>query len=227
MSSYRPRFSVPVRVGLASFLAAGALSLGLSGEAAAQGTMKIGVVDIQRAMETTEDGMRATAMLKKLFDAKQVELSRREQDLMKQREELEKQARVLSQPAIQKQMEAWQKQTLELQSTYVEYNKELQKKRVELLYPVQDKIVRSIQRLANNESYDLVVDKATVAFVRSDLDLTDRVIQLANTGGGAPAPNAPPANPPRPAVPGAAPGGPIVAPAPGGAQPPGGAIPRP
>ena len=37
---------------------------------------------------------------------------------------------------------------------------------------------------------DLVMDKATVAYVRTDLDLTDKCIQMYNSGagGGAPAP---------------------------------------
>jgi hypothetical protein len=39
------------------------------------------------------------------------------------------------------------------------------------------------------DGYDLIVDRATVAFSRSDLDLTDRVIQSSNGVGGAPAPS--------------------------------------
>jgi outer membrane protein len=42
-----------------------------------------------------------------------------------------------------------------------------------------------IKRLAAQEGYDLVVDRAMVAFVRTDLDLTDRAIQSYNAGGAA------------------------------------------
>ena len=45
-----------------------------------------------------------------------------------------------------------------------------------------------IKRIAGTDGYDLIVDRATVAFSRSDLDLTDRVIQLANGGASSPAP---------------------------------------
>jgi outer membrane protein len=154
--------------------------------------MRVGVVDVQRAIDQTEDGMRATALLKKLFDSRQQELSRKEQELMAQREALNKQSQQLSQAALQKQVETWQKQMLELQTTYVEYNKELQKKQRELLYPVQERVMGAIKQLAmsgGNDHYDIIVDKAMVAFVRSDLDLTDRIIQMAN-GGAAPPPAA-------------------------------------
>ncbi len=177
----RPSF----RLLLASLAAAAAFLL-FTPSALAQ-SMKVAVVDTQRAIDQTEDGMRATATLKKLFDSRQQELSRKEQELMKQREELDKQSRVLSQAAIQKQVETWQKQMLELQTTYVEYNKELQKKQRELLLPVQEKVMNAIKSLANHDQYDMIVDKAMVAFVRGDLDLTDRIIQMANTGGAAPA----------------------------------------
>jgi outer membrane protein len=170
---------------IAAVLVLAALPLFAGGVAEAQ-SMKVAVVDVQRAIDQTEDGMRATALLKKLFDSRQQELSRKEQELMKQREELDKQSRQLSQAALQKQVETWQKQMLELQTTYVEYNKELQKKQRELLMPVQEKVMAAIRDLAMRGSYDLIVDKATVAFVRTDLDLTDQVIQKANGGGAAP-----------------------------------------
>jgi outer membrane protein len=189
-----------LRILLAS-LAAAALLL-VSPAAFAQ-SMKVAVVDTQRAIDQTEDGMRATATLKKLFDSRQQELSRKEQELMKQREELDKQSRVLSQAAIQHQVETWQKQMLELQTTYVEYNKELQKKQRELLLPVQQKVMNAITALANHDQYDMIVDKAMVAFVRGDLDLTDRVIQMANNGGAAPPAGS--AAPPPPPGPGPAP----------------------
>ena len=51
------------------------------------------------------------------------------------------------------------------------------------------------KRLATTENYDLVIDKATVAYVRTDLDLTDKCIQLYNSGG---APAAPAPAPPSP-----------------------------
>ena len=87
---------------------------------------------------------------------------------------------MLSQAALQKKVDDWQKQMVELQSTFVEYNKELEKKQKELTDPIFERVVGAIKRIAGTDGYDLIVDRATVAFSRSDLDLTDRVIQIAN-----------------------------------------------
>jgi outer membrane protein len=194
----------------ARFVLAAAVVITLSffgRSAAAQ--VKVAVVDVQRAVMQTEDGLRAQATLKKLFDNRQQELNKKQSDLQKQKEDIDKQSRVLSQQALQKKIDDWQKQMAELQTTFLEYNKELEKKQKELTDPIFERVVGAIKRVAGSDGYDLIVDRATVAYSRGDLDLTDRVIQLANGGpplstsstaatSGTPAKASPPA-PPAPA----------------------------
>jgi outer membrane protein len=163
----------------------------LSGFASAQ--TKVAVVDVQRAVASTEDGLRAQATLKKLFDSRQQELNKKQTDLQRQREDIDKQAKVLPKDALQKRIDEWQKQMMDLQAVFLEYNKELEKKQKELTDPVFEKILQIIKRVATSENIDLVLDKATVAYVRTDLDLTDKAIQMYNSAGGAPA--APPTAP--------------------------------
>ena len=184
-----------------SVFAALTVFLSLLGKTAAA-QMKVAVVDVQRAVMQTEDGLRAQATLKKLFDSRQQELNKRQVDLQKQKEDIDKQKTVLSQAALQKKVDDWQKQMVELQTTFVEYNKELEKKQKELTDPIFERVLGAIKRLAGTESYDLIVDRATVAYSRSDLDLTDRVIQLVNgavgaaaSQGTAPSPGAAPKGP--------------------------------
>lgn len=166
---------------LATFLFAGAASA----------DQKIAVVDVQRAVASTEDGLRAQATLKKLFDNRQQELNKKQTDLQRQREEIDKQAKVLPKDALEKRVNDWQKQMMELQQIFVEYNKELEKKQKELTDPVFEKVMQIIKRLATSENIDVIMDKATVAYVRGDLDLTDRCIQMYNSGAGGSAPAAP------------------------------------
>jgi outer membrane protein len=157
----------------------------LAFSSAAEAEQRVGVVDVQRAVMQTEDGLRAQATLKKLFDSRQQELNRKQQELQRQKEDIDKQAKVLSKEAFQKRVDEWQKQMVDLQTVFLEYNKELEKKQKELTDPVFEKVLGIIKRIASSENFDLVVDKATVAYVRGDLDLTDRCIQLYNSGGAA------------------------------------------
>jgi outer membrane protein len=162
-----------------SILGAAALVFGASG---VQAESKVAVVDTQRAIMETEDGLRAQATLKKLFDSRQRELDKKQVDLQKQREDIEKQRDVLGKDALQKRIETWQRDMMQLQAVYVDYNKELQKKQNEITQPIFEKTLALVRRMASTEGIDVVLDKQAVAYVRGDLDLTDRVIGLYNRG---------------------------------------------
>ena len=147
---------------------------------------KVAVVDSQRAIMETEDGLRAQAMLKKLFDSRQQQLDKKQADMQQERQDIEKQRDVLSKEALAKRIEKWQQEMMQLQTVYVDYNKELQKKQNELTQPVFQKAMAIIRRLASKEGYDIVIDRQAAAYVRSDLDLTDRIIAMYNRGDAAP-----------------------------------------
>ena len=166
------------------------LLLAISPLAAAQ--MRVAVVDTQRAVMETEDGLRAQATLKKLFDKRQRELDQKQKDLQKEREDLEKNRNQLNTEAMAKRVETWQREMAQVQAVFVEYNKELQQKQNELTQPIVQKTVGLIRRLATQEGYDLVLERQAATYFRADLDLTDKIITLYNRGG-APAPAAAPA----------------------------------
>ncbi|MBX3183228.1 MAG: OmpH family outer membrane protein [Polyangiaceae bacterium] len=157
--------------------------LALSGLGSTAFAMKIGVIDTQRAIMETEDGLRAQATLKKLFDKRQRELDKKQRDLQAEKEQIEKQRGVLSKAAYQKRAEKWQQDMVELQQVFVEYNKELQKTEGQLTRPIYRKAMGLIRRLATSGGFDMVLDKQAAPYFRADLDLTDRLIQLYNEGG--------------------------------------------
>jgi outer membrane protein len=181
-------------------LAACALGATLATTALAE--MKIAVVDTQRAVMETEDGLRAQAALKKHFDKRQRDLDDKQVALQKEREDIEKQKDVLSKQALQARVDKWQKEMAELQTVFVDYNKELQKKQGEMTQPIFQKTMSIIRRIATQNGYDLVVDKQAVPYHRSDLDLTDRVITEYNqTAEAAPAASGKAPAAPAPAAP--------------------------
>ena len=161
----------------------------VSRDANAEG-MRVAVVNLQRAVTSTEDGLRATANVKKLFDARQQELGKIEADLKKQGDDLEKQAKLISKDAYAKKRDELQKQFIDYQARAMEANKELDKKQRELTEPIVEKMLRIVQRIATTENYDIVVDSSpgvsgpwgAVAYSRTDLDLTDKCIQTYNSG---------------------------------------------
>src|SRR3954469_22302562 len=178
-------------------LAVAAFVLAFAPLASAQ--MRVAVVDTQRAVMETEDGLRAQATLKKLFEKRQRELDQKQKDLQKEREDLEKNRAQINTEAMAKRVETWQREMAQVQAVFVEYNKELQQKQNELTGPIVQKAVGIIRRLATQEGYDIVLERQAATYFRSDLDLTDKVITLYNrdnAGGAAPKADKPPADKP-------------------------------
>lgn len=144
--------------------------------------VKIAVVDTQRAMMETEEGLRLQANLKKAFETKQAEFSQKQKLLEEEQRDIEKQQKLLSQEALQRRVAAWQQEAVTLQQAYAQHVQEMQTKQSEVMQPLFQKTIQLIRRLATQEGYDIVVDKQAAPYVRSDLDLTDRIITMYNGG---------------------------------------------
>lgn len=154
--------------------------------------LRIAVVDTNYAIQRSEDGMRAKATLTKQMDQFQAEIRAAETDLQKKREEIDRQKGVLAAPAWQRKVELWQAEVIELQKKHAERTRTLQEKERELFVPVHNKVRDAARQLATKEGYDLLLDSMAVPYSRSDLNLTDKLIQAANGKlGAAPAPSAP------------------------------------
>jgi outer membrane protein len=220
-----------VAFGLASLVAGSLLRPALAADPAGAGP-RVAIIDMQRAVFETEDGLRAQAALRKYIDRRQSELNARQEELVRKKDELGKQAKVLSKEAFQRATDDWQRQAIDLQSVFAASNQELQRRQGDVMAPVYNRIAGLVRKIARREGYDLIVERQAVPYVRAELDLTDRVILLYNAGeapdadeAGPPILPAPPLNSPGglPGAPGAPPG---VAPgAPPGA-PPGPGVPR-
>lgn len=142
--------------------------------------MKFAVVDVQRAVMETEDGLRAQATLKKLFDRRQQELDSRQEQLKRDQADIERQAKTLSKEALARRSEEWQRKMMELQGMFVDFNKELQKKQGELTQPIVNRVLSILRQAASQNGYDAIFEKNAVPYARTDLDITDRVIQMYN-----------------------------------------------
>ena len=175
-----------VLVGAALALPAVVPAAFVADEARAEPGQRFAVIDTRRAIMETEEGLRVQANLKKLFDAKQVELSEKEQKLQQEGEAIAKEEKAKgASPAIEQKKAEWRQKAAALQETLMEYQREMQRKEAELTTPMFQKMITLVKRVASTDGYDLVVDKAAVPYYRADLDITDKVIQMYNADGGA------------------------------------------
>ena len=158
-----------------------------------QAQVKIGVVDLQRAINETEDGRQAKRRLKKVFDERQKSLDEKQKALKAQKESLERQQDVLSEDALRKKAEKFQAEVMELQNEYMQYQQELSAKESELTQKSLEKMHTLLRRIGQTDGYTLIIEanEGGVVWVPNNLDLTDVLIQRYNKqakqgGGSAP-----------------------------------------
>jgi outer membrane protein len=153
---------------------------------AADPPVKIAVVDMQRALHETEDGRKAKSTLKKVFDERQKTLDKQQNDLKAMKESLDKQHDVLTPAVLTKKQEELQKAFTELQTTYMEFQRELQAKEGELTKDIIERMQRIMRRVGQTEGFSLILERneSGVLFVPTNYDLTDLLIQRYNAGEG-------------------------------------------
>ena len=108
-------------------------------------------------------------------------------------------AYVLTPAVLGKKQEELQKAFTELQTTYMEFQRELQAKEGELTKDIIERMQRIMRRVGQTEGYSLVLERneSGVVYVPSNYDLTDLLIQRYNAGEGKEAAEAPKAAAPK------------------------------
>jgi len=152
--------------------------------------VKLGFVDMQRALIETEDGRKAHASLKKAFDQKQKELDEQQDDLKKALEDLNKKRTLLPAETVRQKEAELQERMGKLQQTYMRHQQDLGEKEREATQPIVERLQRIITKIAAAENFTMIFQREALVFFRPHLDLTNEVIRRFNSGeekGSAPA----------------------------------------
>jgi len=161
-----------------------ALGLCLANFASAS-DLKIAHVDSKIVFDKYADTKKAQKEYDKQVQKWEQDAASKQKDLMEMKDKLEKQSLMLSEEK-KKEMEA---DFLKRKSEYEQFvqkiygkDGELFQKNEEFSGPIIQKIKKTIQDVANQEGYDLVIDRAAgaVVFWKKDNDLTQKVIDVLN-----------------------------------------------
>jgi outer membrane protein len=146
---------------------------------------KIGYVDLQRALEETNDGKAAKSKLKSDFDKKQKELDEKQEELKKAKEDFDKKAALMKDDAKNKAAGELQQRFLQLQETFARLQKDLATKEQEATRGILAKLSQVVQKIAEREHFAMVLERSSsVVYGQPSLDITNEVIRTYNQGGG-------------------------------------------
>ncbi|MDJ0867202.1 MAG: OmpH family outer membrane protein [Myxococcota bacterium] len=162
-----------------------AVALLLAGAAAAEDGGRIAVVDIEQAINSTDEGKAA----REEFARKQREAEGQLQPIIERGRALEEEVKskrfVLSQDALyQKQLDLVELQN-ELKTKRDELEGKLKVDYERLVAPLRAKLRSIVEDLGKSEGYALILERGTpgVLYSREALDITDTVIEKFNKKG--------------------------------------------
>jgi outer membrane protein len=158
------------------FVLCATISIALAQESAAASAQKIGVVDIYKAVNDSEQGKKAKAELESMIKSKQSALESKGRAIEKLRSEIEQQGDVLSADAKKNKAEEYERLTREYQRNMTDSQNEVRKKESELTGRIIKKVGEIVIGLGQEGKYTLILEKQQILFADSSLDLTDTVI---------------------------------------------------
>ena len=166
----------------------------IAGAASAQ-NMKIGYVDVQRAVQEVEEGKAARSRLQSELQQKRADLEKKRADLEKMKADYDKQAPVLSDDAKRQRQEQLQKAFVEAQNAAGQMQEELSGKEQEAMQSISKRLLQVVAEVSDRENFTFVLDKAALLYAPAASDITNEVVRRYNErfGGGQAKAKAPPA----------------------------------
>jgi outer membrane protein len=148
--------------------------------AAAQNTTKIGIVDLQRALNEVEEGKKAKANLEKQMEQVRLKVEAQRTEVATLQEDLEAN-RMMWAPdvvaekegVLQQKMVAFQQMAMEAQQEMVLMEQELTSDILEKLYGVA-------QTVGNEDGFNLIIEASAVVYINGAMDITGKVISKFN-----------------------------------------------
>lgn len=170
-------------IALAFFL----LLSGINLNAQSQGTLKVGIVNLQTILNELPSAKDAEKRLQSLAKTYQDSLLNMQSELQQRFQSYQKQQGMMTQE--NKQKEEQELQELQMKMRQFEQQKfgaqgELQQMRQNLIEPITDEVIDAIEEVASNEEINLVFDESAQAVLYSEdeYDMTYRVLDHLKRG---------------------------------------------
>ena len=144
---------------------------------------RLGLVDLQKALQTVDAGRNAKKSLEKEVTIKREGLEKRQSELQKEAEGFEKKSALLNEAAKTKKQQELQKKFMELQKEAAESQMDLQKRERELTMPIIDELRGVIESIGKEKGLTLILERneGAVLFSQGEEDLTEQVIEKFNS----------------------------------------------
>ncbi len=153
--------------------------------------VKIGVINMQRALNETEEGKKALEKLRGKLESENKVLKGKQEDLKKMEDDLGQQGYMLSEAAKAEKQEKFRKMARDFEKYRDEKSKEFAGMQKEATEKILKKLSEILKDFAKGEGYTVILESSqqsqgmpgSVVWFDGRLDITEKMISLYNAKG--------------------------------------------
>ena len=146
--------------------------------------VKIGVVDLQKILETSNSGKAAQNELKVQRDKMQADMKQRGNEIQEIESRMQREAMVMSKETREEKEREHRIKVSDFQALQRKYQSDLQEIERKLMGKLQTEITSLVSDIAKKDGYLLVISNIGVIYSLPSTDLTERLIQELNAKSG-------------------------------------------
>jgi len=146
--------------------------------------VKIGVVDLQKILETSNFGKAAQNELKVQRDKMQADMKQRGNEIQEIESRMQREAMVMSKETREEKEREHRIKVSDFQALQRKYQSDLQEIERKLMGKLQTEITSLVSDIAKKDGYLLVISNIGVIYSLPSTDLTERLIQELNAKSG-------------------------------------------
>ena len=141
---------------------------------------KIGTVDIQRIMSTSNQGKSAQAQIKEKSDVMKEALTQKGNEIEELKNQIERDSMVMSREKREEKEREFRIKLNDLKSLEKRYRGELQLLEKKLAKELRNEIFALVEEIGKKEGYLLIINNFNVMYAPGSIDLTDQLIKQLN-----------------------------------------------
>ena len=146
--------------------------------------VKIGVVDLQKILETSNSGKAAQNELKVQRDKMQADMKQRGNEIQEIESRMQREAMVMSKETREEKEREHRIKVSDFQALQRKYQSDLQEVERKLMGKLQNEITSLVSDIAKKDGYLLVISNIGVIYSLPSTDITERLIQELNAKSG-------------------------------------------
>ena len=141
---------------------------------------KIGYVDLQKVVTTSDQGREAMKTLGSIEAVKKALIKEKVDTIRTLEADRAKQASILNPETKKEKQEELEKLVAEYQKMRRESEEELQKNEAELIQKIVLDVNKLLEKIAKAEGYTAILNKPAVLYISNEFDLTGQVLTEIN-----------------------------------------------